>query len=179
MSSTAKFTAWLTSPGKTEFDRAAELRKAVDPEKTPFKSKYEAIEIYQKLVKDLEALQESEPCDRLWLALLVLQTESASTHVDTEDLASAERSLQQSIELVRSRLKIQFLVQKFNSNDEASGEVKVFDADSKELPTELSAIWIQLYNQLGFLKSVKLNFDGAVPFLKEAERLYYVWYVFS
>ena len=174
MSSTAKLSDWLASPGKTEFDRAEALCKIVDPESTPFKSKYEAVEIYQKLCSDLEKLEDSEPCDRVWLLQLGLQHELAFVHMDTEDLSAAERCLQQCIELVRSKLKLRLIVKQFNSNDEASGEVAV-DADAADAPVALSWILIQLYNQLGFLKSMKLNFAGSVPFLKEAEKIFYTW----
>ena len=175
MSSTSKLSAWLVSPGLGEFNRAEALRKVVDPETTPFKSRYEAIEIYEKLIKDLESFSDSEPSDRLWLLQFALQSESSFLHMDTEDLSSAERCLRACIELVRSKLKLQFIVSQFNANDETSGEEKVTDPEAKPIPPELSLLIIQLYNQLGYLKSMKLNFQGAVPFLQEAERIFYVW----
>ena len=114
------------------------------------------------------------------LLALGLHSEAAFTSIDVEDMPAAERSLQAAIEVVVERLKLPFLVNAFDSNDEASGPGEGGggaggDTVEGKVHISLALMLIQLYNLLGFLKSMKLNFAGSVAFFQEAEKLFIAW----
>lgn len=171
--SNSKLATWLSDQGQPLVKQARHFRTVVDPEQTPFNSKYEAITLYTNLLQSLESIASEEPSDRVHLLQLCLHSEAAFTSIDVEDNITAERSLRSAIEVVVDRLKLPFLVRSFDSNDEASGSQE--NSSEGKLHISLALVLIALYNTLGYLKSMKLNFASSVAFFKEAETLYHAW----
>lgn len=175
----SRFTEWLPSAA-ADCEKAKQLRAKVDDEHTPFKSKYEAIDIYQKLLNELESLHQADDdknyCDRYWLVCLVLNFECGITNSDTEDLQSAERHFQKCIDICNGNLNKPLIVETFSSGDEDNQLAETTTSSlSAAVELMLTLINISLYNQLGFLKCLRTNYKASVSYLKESEKSYYNW----
>lgn len=177
----SQFSEWILS-AVASFENAKSLRANVDDEREPFKSKYVAVDIYRNLLKDLDSMDalavDNGNNVRYWLLLFALNFESGITHSDTEDLRSAELCFQKCIDIFNNNLKISLIIEKFNSSDEENTLVEQKQSSlSPETDSMLTLIKILLYNQLGFLKCMRMNTKSSIVFLKEAENLYHQWFV--
>lgn len=171
----------------SEWTQVEQLRSRIDPENTPYKSKYEAVEMLIRLRADLEPLtlefsdeNDHSKFERIWLVLFALYFELAITHMDTEELAQAEVALQKCLQICNSNLNLNLIVLSYKSNDKnneldtkQTGENEKTANEDKVL--KLSLVLLLFYNQLAFLKSMKLNFKASIAYLKEAEKIHSNW----